>query len=104
MRLIMNAEISQQLDKAMDCYFTKDEFDIASGRLYGLWRKEKEAQVKELKTKAARLKTEGKLNGRPRLNLPDKLELRRLVMKDTLISVARSLGCSAKTIRERMKG
>ncbi len=103
----MTRPIEEQLAVTMTAYadVSRDssEVDNEMAKLLALWQKEHSRQKGIAQARADRLLREGKLRGRPRLELPSPAELRKRLQTMGVNKLARELGTTAKTLGNRLR-
>ena len=94
--------VEKVLEVYIDAMFSQQDLDVVLTELERLWQAEKERKARSPQQVQADARERGSKPGRRAIELPEGEELAKRLKTTKMSQLAKELGCSAPTIRERL--
>ena len=94
--------VEKVLEVYIDAMFSQEDLDVVLTELERLWQAEKERKARTPQQVQQDARERGSKPGRRAIDLPRAEELAKRLKTTKISQLARELGCSAPTIRERL--
>ena len=94
--------VEKVLEVYIDAMFSQQDLDVVLTELERLWQAEKERKARTPQQVQADARERGSTPGRRAIELPEGEELAKRLKTTKISQLAKELGCSAPTIRERL--